>query len=140
MENKKLKLLRKNSEDLLQDIKGLLKTFFSETRIWQMVPNCSELLVVSKDLSVKSAIDILAENNANYCMLINQKKHEPFALFVLTDFINFILSLENTNSHLINDEKEALQVLRQTTIGELLEKYHKYSEIDVAMIFRIEVV
>ena len=122
-----LNISRRKSEILLIGLKELLQELFKTTKIWQMVPNCNELLILSKDLSVKEVIEILSENIATFCLLIDQEKNVLSGLILVADFINFLLSLENKNKRLVEDEKSMQQYLESTPIIEFMTQHSKYS-------------
>lgn len=128
MSDNSLNIARRKSEILLIGLKELLQELFKTTKIWQMVPNCNELLILSKDLSVKDVIEILSENIATFCLLIDQEKNELSGLFLVTDFINFLLSLENKKKSLLEDQKSMQSYLESTHIIEFMTQHHKYAK------------
>lgn len=111
----------------LEGIKGKLQETFRKRRIWEMVPNCNELLVLSKDLSVADTIKILSENIIGHCILIDQDKNCLVAILLVADFITFLLSLAGPNQALLEDEGLMAEYLSTTPIGRFLQTYKKYN-------------
>ena len=121
-------LTRRKSEIFFTNLKDMLKSVFKKTQVWQMVPNCNELLVISNRFSVKEVVEILSDNLSVYCLLVDQEFHQMWALFLFTDFINFLLSLNTTNRNLLENEALLEDYLRETEIRSFLEDHKKYAK------------
>lgn len=130
---------RRDSEVLLISIKVMLREFFTNTKVWHMVPNCTELLILSQSLTVQNVIDIFSENDANFCLLIDQEKNSLTALILVADFINFLISLKPETGKPIEEDKDTINYLKSTSIWTFLQTHKKYTNRPIDEIIHREV-
>ena len=116
--------------DSLEDFHKLsnkLKNFCQKTKLWQTIATTNEIIMISQDLSVRDAVEILTENNSKRCLLVDERSEDIVSIFMIVDFINLILSFDCKNKELFSNPEQLQKLLSEMTMQTLLSEYKKYA-------------
>jgi hypothetical protein len=117
-----------------------LKQFGESTKIWQMIPNTNNTIIIADDLSVKDTIEILHDNMFKRCLLINPNNESELTLFMLVDFINLILSFQTKNRELLSSPDRIQRFLEDLTMKSLVTEYKKYMSFQETEVIAAKVI